>query len=194
MRSTNSNDKWVPVVGHEGIYEVSDSGSVRSLDRYIYALNNGTYCKRFIPGKMLKTDIDEDGYVRINLQDKNHKGHRYGVHRLVAAAFIPNPCNKPTVNHKDGNKQNNSVDNLEWATDQEQSDHAIALGLRNADTYKNRDAVKKKLSKRCKCVETGQEFDSMIEAERKLNLGSTAVYHSIVNHRPTVNGLTFVRI
>lgn len=64
--------------------------------------------------------------------------------------------------------------------------HAVKLGLINSDTYKDRTAVKAKLSKRCRCIETGQEFDSMIEAERQLGLGATAVYHSIKYQRPTV--------
>lgn len=77
----------------------------------------------------VNTRLDKDGYPRVTIEDnKGNKLTRF-VHRLVAITFIPNPYNKPQVNHKDGNKLNSNVDNLEWVTNSENSAHAIDTGL-----------------------------------------------------------------
>ena len=101
---------WKPVVGYEGSYEVSSYGRVRSLDRYVK-------CKsyRLHKGKVLIGSITKYGYVRCNIK-VNGVLKGYFVHRLVAEAFIPNPDNLPQINHKDEDKTNNNVDNLEWCT------------------------------------------------------------------------------
>lgn len=181
---------WRDIVGYEGSYQVSNTGLVRSLDRFVHYLNHGSPAKMFCKGRILKQDVDEDGYCRINI-GMNGKGKRYGVHRLVAEAFIPNLDGKPTVNHKDGNKQNNCVENLEWATVLEQNLHAISFGLREGTMSEARVVAKKSISRPVRCIETGQVFESQLDAERKLGLGSTAVYHSIKFHRPTKQGYTF---
>lgn len=87
-------------------------------------------------GKLIKGEICENGYKRIHV---SHKGanHKYLVHRLVAEVFIPNPENKPCVNHKDGNKLNNCVDNLEWCTHSENNSHAYKTGLKSAKGEQN---------------------------------------------------------
>lgn len=169
---------WKDIPGWEGFYQVSNLGDVRSLDRDIEYLNNGTLTTLHCKGKVLKQRADEEGYMRICLA-RNGRTKLYGVHRLVAQAFIPNPETKPTVNHIDGNKSNNCLSNLEWATYQEQNDHAVRLGLRNQATYSNRENLKKKLSKQVICIETNQIFESQIEAERQLGLCSTAVWYSV---------------
>jgi len=78
--------------------------------------------------KILKTFKDRYGYWRVNVTI-NGKSYQKPVHRLIATAFIPNPDNKPQVNHIDGNKQNNSVENLEWVTNSENRKHAVANKL-----------------------------------------------------------------
>ena len=181
---------WLDIYGYENAYQVSNFGNVRSLDRYVDRMNHGHPSVQFCKGKILKLDIDEDGYYRINIR-YNQKDKRYGVHRLVASAFLPNPENLPCVNHKDGNKMNNHVDNLEWCTVEYNNRHAASIGLRPHTIYEDRSAVKKRLSKPVKCIQTGEEFSSCIEAERRLNLGSTAVGHSIKYNRPTRQGYTF---
>lgn len=97
-----NNEIWKPIAGYEGMYEISNFGRVKSIPR------NGTF------GGIMNQSPDKDGYMRITLQ-KNKKQKRYGVHRLVAMAFIENdnPTGKPLVNHKDFNRANNCVDNLE---------------------------------------------------------------------------------
>ena len=87
-------------------------------------------------GKIIKGEITSGGYRRVHV---SHKGVQYKflVHRLVAEAFILNPKRLPEVNHIDGNKQNNSVDNLEWCTRSQNTSHAFKTGLRNYNGCKN---------------------------------------------------------
>lgn len=97
-------EEWRDVVGYEGRYQVSNLGRVGSLPN--------RWHRKFV---MLKTEIDYDGYERVNLVIDKHR-KRCSVHRLVAEAFISNPQNLPIINHKDENPMNNCVDNLEWCT------------------------------------------------------------------------------
>lgn len=87
-------------------------------------------------GKMLKGEICRNGYKRIHVS-KNGIHYKYLVHRLVAETFVPNPFNLPVVNHIDGNKQNNSVANLEWCTYSDNLKHAFKTGLRSCDGKNN---------------------------------------------------------
>lgn len=97
---------WKSIEGYEGLYEVSNLGNVRSLN---YNKTKQT--------KLLTPTIDRYGYYHLILR-KNGKRKGFTVHRLVAQAFIPNLNNYPQINHKDENKTNNCVDNLEWCTNE----------------------------------------------------------------------------
>lgn len=99
---------------------IEDLGIVIDTDGYVYSL----VTKRF-----LTSTPDRYGYARVYMTLPNGKRKGSFVHRLLAMAFIPNHQNKPCVNHKDGNKKNNSIDNLEWCTHKENSSHAVKLGL-----------------------------------------------------------------
>ena len=110
-------EKWRKIEGFPS-YEVSNLGNVRSKG---FIMNNGYFRK----GRVLKPYPDPKGYMKVELHGQIKK-----VHRLVAEAFIPNPENKPQVNHIDGNKQNNCVENLEWVTNAENTQHAWNTGLR----------------------------------------------------------------
>lgn len=106
--TSNLKVEWKLIEGFDGVYSVSNYGEVR---------NNKT-------GKLMKPRKNETGYLRINLT-KNGKPKCMRVHRLVAQAFIPNPENKPEVNHIDFNRENNCVSNLEWVTNQENTQYSV---------------------------------------------------------------------
>ena len=111
---------WKPIFGYEGIYEVSNCGNVRSIDRIDFA-------GRRLKGKVFSTSANKN-YITCVLT-KYGKHRTFRIHQLVAEAFIPNPEGKPCINHKDGNKQNNCVENLEWCTLSENMKHAYKVGL-----------------------------------------------------------------
>ena len=110
-------NQWKDVVGYEGLYQVNKNGQIYSL------ISNKTL-KFFYRGSR-----QDNKYLVVELH-KNKKGKTISVHRIVAEAFIPNPNNLPCVNHKDGNKYNNCVDNLEWCTYSENNAHAFQTGLK----------------------------------------------------------------
>lgn len=119
--------------------------------------------------KELQKPLDQYGYERVTLHNEN--GQRATlVHRIVANAFIPNPENKKTVNHIDCNKTNNSVENLEWATDSEQMRHAYDNGLFescNRHKYDRHPPIR--------CIETGEVFISQRELARHLNVNEICI-------------------
>lgn len=120
---------WKNVPGYDGIYQVSSNGRVRSLDRCIMIKSESNrQTSRFIKGVILKPVLVR-GYQAVTMS-KNGHARLMKIHRLVAKAFIPNPNNKTQVNHKDGNKLNNCMENLEWCTSLENQMHAIHTGLK----------------------------------------------------------------
>lgn len=120
------NEKWGYVEGYEDLYQVSNFGRIRTLSRLVKrSPSNGSYVKR---EQITESKSSQDGYYRIRLR-RDSKWITRGVHNLVAIAFIPNFENKPFVNHKDGNKRNNHVDNLEWCDGSYNIIHAYEFGL-----------------------------------------------------------------
>lgn len=119
---TYEDEIWKPVVGWEGFYEVSNKGRVRSLTRTIHAdvpKKDGTlwhqeYIKQ---GRILKLHDNGHSYLNVGLHAQGRKDKHSYIHIMVAQAFIPNPNNYPQVNHKDFDKSNNTVENLEWVSD-----------------------------------------------------------------------------
>lgn len=127
---------WLPVVGYEGLYEVSDQGRVRSLDRYEQVRSrSGNLYRQFFPGA-LKAQRLRPAYLAVHLSKDNKPATRY-VHALVAEAFLGKRPEGMVVNHIDENKLNNKADNLEWATYMENSQHSrkrflVAMSKRSA--------------------------------------------------------------
>lgn len=108
---------WKDVVGYEGLYQVSNLGRVKSLDRNVIGKDGRN---TFFHGKIIKPYLHKTGCLVLNLRNTkiDNKHHLTKVHRIVAQAFIPNPQNLPLINHKDENRTNNNVNNLEWCNHQ----------------------------------------------------------------------------
>lgn len=113
--------EYKDIEGYEGLYQVSNKGTVISVPRL-------DRLGRKIGGKLLECTRHSGGYLRVCLYKEGSKTYKY-VHRLVALAFISNPEHKDQVNHINGEKTDNSVENLEWATSQENNTHAKSTGL-----------------------------------------------------------------
>lgn len=112
MQPSNTPEEWRPVVGYEGLYEVSDHGSVRSLDREVKYSNGGVRIHR---GRMLRPDRHRNGRLQVCLY-RNGKGPQHMVHRLVLEAFV-GPCPPGMIGcHWDDDPDNNHVSNLRWDT------------------------------------------------------------------------------
>lgn len=150
---------WKPVKGYEGWYEVSNIGNVRSVDRFV-RFEDGRYAN--YKSKDIKLSKNRNGYFNANLWKNSKLSIKY-VHRLVAEAFIPNPENKPQVNHKDGNKENNLESNLEWATILENARHAHRTNL-TPNSYKP-----KKVHQYDKQGNLINTYNSMYEATEAVN-------------------------
>lgn len=157
---------WKDIEGYEGIYQVSSIGRVKRL--------KGVYCKedRFIKYYLNK------GYRFIFLW-KNNKYKAAPIHRLVALAFIPNENNKPQVNHIDGVKANNCVENLEWNTHSENMRHAFDNGLNK--TTKVIDAL------------TGVTYNSIRIASRFYSFTETHIASMLRGERPNRTNLEYYK-
>lgn len=124
------NEIYKPIKNYENIYEISNYGKVRRIS-YDSKQNKNQYKLPYY----IKPRLDKDGYLRYTLC-KNGKNKQYFVHRLVAQMFISNPNNLPCVNHKDGNKENNCVYNLEFCSIRDNNLHALRTGLRDMKNNK----------------------------------------------------------
>ena len=118
---------WKDVVGYEGMYEISSFGRVRSVERKV-ARPDGNGDLKIYQRELLLQPTPK-GYLRVQISRDGYRKNCM-VHRLAATAFIPNPENKAEVNHRDGNKKNNNISNLEWATASENQTHAYETGLK----------------------------------------------------------------
>ena len=121
-------EEWRNAVGYEGLYMVSSFGRVKSLDRVVCGINGN----RFLKGKDKIIGHYKNGYAKVMLCKDGVK-KTLKPHRLVAEAFLPNPSNKPCVNHIDGNPSNNNVSNLEWCTYSENTRHSFDVLKRGYD-------------------------------------------------------------
>ena len=136
MEEIKVGEIWKDIPNYEGYYQVSNLGRIKSIKRKVKYQNSFRNVKEKIKG----TFIGKQGYERVELS-KNKINKKYNVHRIVANVFIPNPLNKETVNHINGIKTDNRVENLEWATKSENILHAYKTGL-SKNSEKQRNAVK----------------------------------------------------
>lgn len=120
-------ESWKDIKGYEGYYQVSNHGEIRSMPR---VLTDG----RVLQGRELSQVSNGNGYLYVSLSSGNKSHHHY-IHRLVAESFLLNDELLPEVNHIDGDKSNNSVENLEWISSRDNKNHAFETGLREANSY-----------------------------------------------------------
>lgn len=164
-----NTELWRPVVGFEGLYDVSNTGNI-----YSHRLKRNLVLSK-----------DKIGYVRIGLQKTDRKSCKfYFVHRLVAEAFVPNPEHKPQINHKDENKTNNHANNLEWCSCVEN----MNWGTRNQriGTSNTNNPL---TSKRVVCVDTCKIYPSIAEASRQLKIGAANISACCRGRRKVAGGL-----
>ena len=165
---------WKDIKGFEGKYQISNLGRVKSLQR------NGR------PERILRLNLIK-GYAYTTLSNGSRGNKKkLKVHRLVAEAFIPNPHNKPEVNHIDGDKRNCKVENLEWVTHQENCKHAYETGLRTDNVYVNQIDVNTG-----KVIAT---FKSMKEASRITGVNYDSIAHCSRGDYKTGGGYKWERV
>lgn len=166
---------WMPIKNFSK-YEISNDGNVR-------VVKSGMLMKQNIRGKNCK-------YMQVVLvSDDKVKTHK-NIHRLVAETFISNPFNKPCVNHKDGNKLNNHMDNLEWVTRSENDIHAFRLGLRKVPSERMTKAIDAtRVPVRNKT--TGETFRSITEAALAIDGKLSGVRKCITGERKRYKGMEF---
>lgn len=151
-------------------YEINTKGQVRNSNKHI-----------------LSQSISNAGYYRVHLC-KNGKAKWYAVHKLVAETFIPNPLHLPEVNHKDENKLNNDVSNLEWCSNNYNKNY----GTRNKRISKTQ--TNNNLSQLVKCVETNVIYPSIMEAQRQTGIFNTAIGKVCKGERKTAGHYHWVYI
>lgn len=164
---------WKPIEGYEGKYEISNYGRVKSYAQYIN-------------GRIIKGCHDGKGYVYVKLYYISGKHKMFKVHRLVATHFIPNPNNYPQVNHKDENKDNNHVDNLEWC-DNDYNNHYGTRSKRIAISNRCCPTTSKKI---CSIGNNNQikYYDSIGEAERITGVSHSNIIKVLKNQRFSAGG------
>ena len=154
---------WKDIKGYEGLYQVSNMGRVKSLERIVTKKNGRKYSvkERILKGRILKASTSQGGYLQVKLYNASGKRKGFFVHRLVCEAFHENPKNKPEVNHINEDKTDNRACNLEWATRKENLNH----GTRRAREAKTKSKPVGQYTTDGKLIKVWQ---STIEVQRQL--------------------------
>lgn len=184
---------WKDIKDFEGLYQVSNLGNVKSLDRIIIQKNNGVLTKTNYKSRILKLQL-ANGYYRVNLS-KNNCSYWKLVHRLVGEAFLPHKKENNIINHLDNNPKNNNVSNLEWTTYKGNMQYAAKQGRMK---YKPNNLKKAQEAKKIPVIAIDKdgneyEFSSQVEAANQLNCTRGHIA-SICKNRygyKSSNGFTF---
>lgn len=178
------NEIWKDISGFQGCYQVSNLGRIKSIDRYVKCGKNGT---KFQKGKVIKQSVNKYGYCQVRLSNGRKNKFSYTVHRLVAIAFIQNEIKYKQVNHIDGNKKNNNVDNLEWCNNSYNQIHAYKTGLQDRSKYyagRPRRMVAK-LSKDLRILEI---YDTVTQASKENQISESCIDRVCLKQRKTTHG------
>ena len=166
------NEVWKDIPNYEGIYKVSNIGRIKMLERNIV----DSWGRKVHKKEHILKPRTGNRYYMIALY-KNRKREDLLIHRIVAETFIPNPENKPFINHKDENCFNNSVENLMWCTQKENMNWGTAIDRRS-----------KKLRKPVICIELGMLFDGLLEAEKQTGAKRPNICKCLKGIRETAGG------
>lgn len=171
---------WKNISGFEGLYMVSNMGRIKSIDRIITQSN---IRKRFFKGKILPGRL-MFGYDYTLLCYKGKESH-FRTHRLVAIAFIPNHENKPEINHKDGIKSNNRVENLEWCTPSENQKHSFKYNLerKRSRYWLGKKGAEHPISKRVIDISCGKIYNSIKDCANANNMIRVTLSNMLTGHR-----------
>lgn len=161
----------------------------RKVEGFPYSVTRDGAVRNDRTGNILKHTISNSGYCCAKLWNRG-RGKNSFVHRLVALAFVPNPENKPEVNHIDGNKMNNSASNLEWVTAAENKRHCREV-LGKINRNPNTEAAHNACKKRVRCVDTGIEYESITAAAKAIGVKQGSLSMHLLGKRNRCNGLTF---
>ena len=191
------NEIWVDIKGYEGLYQVSNMGRVKSLKRYVPNKKYGENGQMIVHGMILNPIFNHYRYYVVGLR-KNAKTKTSVIHRLVAIHFIPNPENKPEVNHigKDEfgkiNKLDNRAISLEWATGKENINHAFDNGLFDNSKKLAKERMVKQNSRRVLNNKTGQIYETVKEAAEDNNLDRRILSNMLRGEYANTTALSYI--
>lgn len=169
---------WKDIPNYEGLYQASNLGRIKSLDRYVISKDY----KSFRKGKIKKPSVHENNYLYVILSNKSVEKHKL-VHRLIAETFLDNPNNYSVVNHINGNKQDNKVENLEWCNHQQNSQKAWEMGLYPKKKEKTHSTKKVKVIQKDLQGNIIKIWDSITEVNKKLKINTTQISNCIKNKK-----------
>ena len=176
---------WKDIKGYEGLYQVSNLGRVKRLPYVIELITSkGNFIKKSYKESILKCSLARNGYKRVTLR-KNSVAQYKHVHRIVAESFIPNTNNYPCINHKDENKTNNNVSNLEWCSYSYNNTYGD-LKAKRARTYSINHS--RKIEMRSMLGRVVKKFNSVKEAASFLGGTSTSIDRALNGTRKTAYG------